>query len=1103
MNSRMQRPWTLAAAIATVFLSGLPVVSASVPPVGESGRPLGASVDTALSPAETARYIVRFREAPLALYPGDDARFAAPPQSIRKGRKRLDTQSAAARAYTQHLAGTQTERLLALERTLGRPLAVTRRMQHAINAVVVVLQVDEVEAVRRSEGVAAVERDATRTLATDVGPQFIGAPPLWWGLPSAAQDSFFIDSFEARAGSRGEGVVIGVLDTGFNSLSPSFAATDPSGYTHVNPLGNGVYLGSLCNATPSPCNAKVIGVYDEVASDAAAEDREGHGSHTASTAGGNGRSGTVNGYPARMSGVAPRANLVIFKTCEHNACPLSATTAAVDQAVADGVVDVLSFSISGGTTPWDDSTSLAFLGATGAGIFVAAAAGNTGPSVPVPLPGTSHHHEPWVTSVAAGTHTVGAIGFSMAVNGASAPPDLAVSPAPAGAQLSGPLSGAPIVASPTFGQASDGCTPFAASAFSGKVALLKYGGGPTVGGCGTHAMAGNALAAGATHVLITANTDASFTSGANQPIPVFTTSQTAGGNLHTYLQTHAGATITIAYPARRLPALADSLAGFSLLGPNAYNVLKPDVQAPGVDILAAYNNLTFTTTVNGANVVGLMGGTSMATPHVAGAGALLVALHPDWSPMEIKSALMMTAKEVGLTKPNGTTPSDYFDRGAGRIQVDVASRAGLVLDESALHMAWANPQEGGDGATLNLPSLQDSTCLSDDGGQARCRFNRHVRSTRSNTVTWSLSLDGLPGSVSPSTLVLGPNQGHAVDVTIVATSLPADGTFQFGEVTLTPSDSSLPTLHWPVAVAVPAPRISVPKALSVAIPSGQPSTTAELPVRNTGGPGLNFARLTDGSTATYPWVAQTRTVNYGYYSTKYTDVSYSYFAADDFVLTGSGPVTLNRLQVTGFGVGASLASQPATTPIHWRLYADAAGKPAGNPMGGAAAVWSHDSTLGGAGVTVSGTTVGLNLAVAGAPASLPPGRYWLAVYPELPCAPNANGCTRGWALYQSSEGNGTYGVSINPTAPPPDDQWVAISDQPGFAITVETAAACDALPWLAQAPASGTVGAQQSQLTVLTVSAATLPADAATGYLCIGSNSPPPSTAVVQVNATR
>jgi subtilisin family serine protease len=97
----------------------------------------------------------------------------------------------------------------------------------------------------------------------------------------------------------------------------------------------------------------------------------------------------------------------------------------------------------------------------------------------------------------------------------------------------------------------------------------------------------------------------------------------------------------------------------------------------------------------GAARVAMMDGTSMATAHLTGSGALLAGLHPDWTPLEIKSALMMTAKESGLTKADGTTASDYFDRGAGRVQEFLAGgQARSRRNRGSL--ANADPWIGGD-----------------------------------------------------------------------------------------------------------------------------------------------------------------------------------------------------------------------------------------------------------------------------------------------------------------------------------------------------------------------------------------------------------------------
>ncbi len=133
------------------------------------------------------------------------------------------------------------------------------------------------------------------------------------------------------------------------------------------------------------------------------EDEGGHGSHTSSTAVGNAREVSFNGITRNISGVAPHANLVIYDVCYQTAsggsCPTAATLAAINQAVADNIIDVLSYSISGGTSPWTESGSQAFLAAQNAGIVVAASAGNSGPT-----PATVGHQEPWTVTVGGTMH---------------------------------------------------------------------------------------------------------------------------------------------------------------------------------------------------------------------------------------------------------------------------------------------------------------------------------------------------------------------------------------------------------------------------------------------------------------------------------------------------------------------------------------------------------------------------------------------------------------------------------------------------------------------------------------------------------------------------
>jgi subtilisin family serine protease len=640
---------------------------------------IAANVSSALAADDIAsRYVVRFEEQPLALYAASErqqGRVAIPSRRQANGRERLDVRSPEAKAYIGYLQAQQNKHFSDIAATLGRFPFRAYAMQHAVNAEIMELSASEAQRLARVAGVAAVEPEHELALQTDIAPAFIGAESVWWGT-RAAPDSLSAQGFET-AGYRGDGVVIGDIDTGYNSLSPSFAAADVNGYAIRNPLGHNHFIGQ-CNVpgiSLGGCNDKVIGVYDELGLTSGlsapvytVEDQLGHGSHTASTAAGNARSATLSGYTAKISGIAPHANLVIYRVCSpYISCSFLAILSAIDHSIADGVVDALNFSISGGTCPWHDSVSLAFLSAAEAGIFVSAAGGNTNINAPNQVPGTVNHFEPWVATVASASHTGGALT---------------------------------------------------------KVA-----------------------------------------------------------------------------PIMRTPAHADVLAATSLLGPAPFDVIKPDLQAPGLSILAA---IASDGTANGPNLVGLRDGTSMATPHVTGSAALLVGLHPDWTPFEVKSALMMSAHEAGLTKSDGVTPSDYFDRGSGRLQDFEASNAGLVLDETAQEFSKADPQIGGDPSMLNLASMQKAACTKS------CSFSRYFHSTQNDTVTWTASVVEGPNpgfssvTVSPTKFsVAGHAYSSAVVITASTTALASDGKFHFAEIVLTPDDSRLGPLHLPLAVAVP------------------------------------------------------------------------------------------------------------------------------------------------------------------------------------------------------------------------------------------------------------------------------------------------------------
>jgi hypothetical protein len=1101
----------LAAATMLVLGSGVPVFAAVevADTVGGASFPSTAIVANGV-PTEQPRYIVRFAEAPLAQYnalpsnqhvAGIDA---IPSKVYESGRQRLDVKSAQAVAYLNYLHQQQQQHLSDIATALGQAPRVLRTLRHALNAAVLELTPDQAQKIKALPGVVAVERDVYHPLATDIGPGFIGAASVWWGAP-AGQDSLFASGFDSNGGFLGDGMVIGDIDTGYNSQSPSFAATDAMGYTITNPLGNGVYIGhcSVPNISLAGCNSKVIGVYDEInLTPTSVEDTQGHGSHTASTAAGNFRSATLSGYTATIAGVAPHANLVIYYACGSNGCPTTATTASVDQAIQDGIVDALNYSIGGGSDPWNSSTSQAFLSAADAGIFIAAAAGNTSSSVPTPVPGSVNHWEPWVTTVAAANHTGGSIGFLLTVNGTGAPGPIPLTPAVSGTGLSAAVSNEPIVPSPTYGNPGDGCSSFASGTFTGSIALLKYS-----ASCGTNTMASKAIAAGADYVLIVANTDGPFLSGASQPKPVWTTGQTIGNSLKTYLSNNSGTTGNISYPAQRLPSQADVLANFSLLGPAGIDVIKPDVQAPGVNILAAVAN---DGSSNGPNLVALYNGTSMATPHTTGSGVLLMQAHPGWTPAEVKSALMMTAKEAGLTKPNGTTPSDAFDRGAGRLQDYLASKAGLVMNETGLNYSLANPAPptNGNPSALNEPSMQSSSCItvtSTSTSTTSCAFTRKYHSTQDHSVTWTPSVTGVTATVSPTSLVVGANaNSQPLTITVDASSYNSDGLFHTGELVLTPSDPLLTPLHLPIAVRVPPPAIAVaPTALDISIPSTQTQASATLTVSNLGGPTLNVTNTNDTTSMNGKSVVidQVSQGNYGFYSDYFPDYMHGFYAADDFQVYVPG-TNLSKLSFPGFMTGSTPLSGFTGKKIHFQIFSDASGVPNGNPESGVP-VYNFVATIGSTpGLSVAGNTISIDLNAAGAPpTNLNPGRHWMVVWPEI-------NYSSAWAWFESVSTFGYNAHNIDPgnllgNGTAWEDNTTG-GDFPGMAMHIEAVVTCGA-SWLTTTPSTLGLGGKLSG--TVTVTASNLPGTGTprtvSAWLCIDSNDANTPVLAVPVTATQ
>ena len=1084
------------------------------------------------------------------------------------GRAAMDMRSDVAQNYRASLVAAQTQHQRSIEAALGRSVSFARTYQYAINGATLVLSNKEADLVRAIPGVISVVPSRTLYPDDDVSSRFVGADVLWRGNsrrpPSPGftyptLDSLFGD-LDQNAGFKGDGVVIGVIDTGYNSQSPSFQATDGSGYTVANPLGAGNYIGDcgVSGISFGGCNDKVIGVYDENnrSQNKAAvtvEDVVGHGSHTASTAGGNARSGGFPGFTANLSGIAPHANLSIFAIQAPGASTATgaAQLGAIEDAIKDGVVDVLNMSFGGCSEPsyWSDPVSLGFLAAQEANIFAALSAGNTRPVTQcarqaAQTPGTLGNAMPWVTTVAASTPPAGQANLQLSITGPGTPPAstqaISMTEGTYDTQLTASLPATtPIVLSPQFdagdpgsskapSHGADGCSSYPPNIFQNSIALISRG------TCAFAVKVPNAIAAGAIAVVISDNrAEGPFSPTVGPPtvgVPVFSSSQADGLALQAFLAAKSNqGTASMGYPSARPAAQGDVLASFSLLGPVLtpvpFDVVKPDIAAPGVGTLAAYSNATASssghiTSNNNPGIVAFDSGTSMASPHIAGAAALLVQAHPDWTAAEIKSALMMTSVRSGVTKADGVTPADIYDVGSGRVQVARAASAGLVLDEVGKNFLTADPTQGGDLSSLNIASMQNFSCA------GTCSFTRTFRSTQTTAVTWQANAVGALANsitIAPSSFTVPAGGTVSVTFTVDARQLPAGGAFSSADVilsppTLLPAYQPLADLHLPISVAAPAPAL-VASANVVNIGLGGKATgSATLGFWNVGGGQMVFAPQRSGA-ASFSWINQADDFGYdGWTSVHYLNPGsgdVDYYSADDFTVSGSN-VSLGTITVTGQTAAHNLASFGASLPIHWRIYADNGGQPAGSPVSGAsgaAAVWSYDATAGSPGVSVAGDGIALDLAAAGATTALNAGTYWLSVYVDLPCNDkgDGNGCSEAWYWNNSWYNSGSTWSQYNTGS----SAWGAgyAGTGSGLSMSITTNVTCGGVPnWLTLTPNGGAgavTAATPATVNFTAAAAGYAPSTSASTYVCFSSGYVEPSTQLtipkavvpVQVNA--
>ncbi|MCE3264613.1 MAG: peptidase and in kexin sedolisin [Pseudoduganella sp.] len=810
--------------------------------------------------ADEARhsYIVQLTDAPVANYDGSVSGLSATKPAAGS---RLDVTAQNVQDYIAYLEQKQDSAT-----AIVPDAQIVHRYKLVLNGFAARLTDAEVRALKKSSAVASISADEPRSLDTNYTPKFLGLDTPGSGLWSKL----------GGVNAAGEDVVIGIIDGGIWPEHTSYAdRVDAQGKPTFDVSGTLVYASpanwnGACTSgegfTTAHCNNKLIGARyfnagflasgrplhwtDFVSprdSLAGATGHGGHGTHTSTTAGGNfGATGTLSGVPVgSMSGMAPRARIASYKVCwtypdpsatdgtgTRNSCYNSDSVKAIDQAVADGV-QVLNYSISGSQTSVTDPVELAFFNAAAAGVFVAASAGNAGPGNAVA------HLSPWLTTVGASTHNRASVANLVLGNGAS-------------------YSGAsynqvPLADTPTILARDAAIKPYAELSTEDRAAArlcytaadrATYGGGPQ-GALDPAKASGKVLLcergnsarvdksravmeAGGVGMILMDTSAAQAPAADPHPIPSVHLNFADGSAVRTWVAANAnGATqmsksvlTTSATPAPRM-------ASFSSRGPNKHNgnILKPDLTAPGVDVLAGvtadYNTQAERDAIANGTLVPYANwasyqGTSMSSPHVAGLAALLRQAHPTWSPAAIKSALMTTAAD---TMPDGqpgmaagTLP---WSQGAGHVRPNNAFDPGLVYDSGpvdwirfmcgipgTLTAATCAPYGTIQPYNLNLASLTAASVL---GKLTMTRTVTNVGSEQA-TYTASASLPGFNVVVSPATLTLPPGGKASFTVSLTNVSAPAN-TWSYGNLTWSDTAGHVvrsPLSARPAMIAVPA-----------------------------------------------------------------------------------------------------------------------------------------------------------------------------------------------------------------------------------------------------------------------------------------------------------
>lgn len=533
----------------------------------------------------------------------------------------------------------------------------------------------EAETLSKQPGILDVIPELRYQLHTTRTPQFLGLPKTNTLLPHSRQQSQ---------------VIIGILDTGIwpelKSLDDTGLGPIPSNWKGVCETGN--------NMNSSHCNKKLIGArfflkgyeaalgpIDETTESKSARDDDGHGSHTLTTAAGSvvAEASLFGLASGTARGMATEARVAAYKVCWLSGCFTSDIAAGMDKAIEDGV-NILSMSIGGSLMDYyRDIISIGAFTAMSHGILVSSSAGNGGPSAE-----SLSNVAPWITTVGAGTIDRDFPSYITLGNGKTYTGASLYNGKPSSDSL------LPVVYAGNVSESSVGylCIPdsLTSSKVLGKIVICERGGNSRVEKGLVVKKAG-----GIGMILVNNEAYGEELIADSHLLPAAALGQKSSTILKDYVFTTKNPRAKLVFGGTHLQVQPSPVvAAFSSRGPNSLTpkILKPDLIAPGVNILAGWTGAVGPTglALDKRHVnFNIISGTSMSCPHASGLAAIVKGAYPEWSPAAIRSALMTTAY---TSYKNGQTivdvatgkPATPFDFGSGHVDPVSALDPGLVYD---------------------------------------------------------------------------------------------------------------------------------------------------------------------------------------------------------------------------------------------------------------------------------------------------------------------------------------------------------------------------------------------------------------------------------------